>query len=68
MDRKTLNIIIPILAVVIFFVWGWIEGTNEHSWIIFMISGGAMAVLASMDKNKKKEAEKAKEKENPENR
>lgn len=61
MDRKTLNIIIPILSVVIFFVWGWIEGTNEHSWIIFMIGGGAMAVLSSMDKNKKKETEKAKE-------
>ena len=34
MNRKTLNILIPILSVIIFFVWGWIEGSYQHSWII----------------------------------
>ncbi|MBR3240784.1 MAG: hypothetical protein IKF99_20410 [Oscillospiraceae bacterium] len=57
MDRKTLNTMIPILAVVIFFIWGWID-TFQHSWLIFVIAGGAMAVISaisnSKDKNKNK--------------
>ena len=60
MDKKTLNTIIPILAVVIFFIWGWIEGSYQHSWLVFVITGGAMAVLSAMNKNKAKEAEEAK--------
>ena len=59
MDKKTLNTIIPILAVVIFFIWGWIEGNYQHSWLVFVIAGGAMAVLSAMNKNKAKEAEEA---------
>ncbi len=58
MNIKILNTIIPAASVVIFFVWGWIEGGNEHSWIIFMIGGGLMAILSVIDKNKKQEAVK----------
>ena len=36
MNRKTLNILIPMLSLVIFFVWGWIEGSFKHSWIILL--------------------------------
>ena len=59
MDRKTLNTMIPILAVVIFFIWGWID-TFQHSWLIFVVAGGAMAVLSGMEKNKAKETEETK--------
>ena len=52
MDKKTLNTMIPILAVVIFFLWGWIEGNYQHSWLIFVAAGGAMAVISAMSKNK----------------
>ncbi len=55
MNRKTLNILIPMLSLIIFFVWGWIEGSYQHSWIIFMVSGLAYAILPTLDKNKKKE-------------
>ena len=34
--------------------WGWID-TFQHSWIIYVIAGGAMAVLSGMDKNRKTE-------------
>ncbi len=53
MDRKTLNAMIPILAVVIFFIWGWID-TFQHSWLIFVIAGGAMAVISSISNSKDK--------------
>ena len=57
MNRKTLNILIPMLSLVIFFVWGWIEGSYKHSWIIFMVSGMAYAILPTLDKKKEKEEE-----------
>ena len=60
MDKKTLNTMIPILAVVIFFIWGWIEGNYQHSWLIFVVAGGAMAVISGMEKSKAKEAEETK--------
>ena len=60
MDKKTLNTIIPILAVVIFFIWGWIEGSFKHSWIIFMVGGMLMGVLKMIDKEKEKQKEQDK--------
>ena len=62
MDKKTLNLIIPIASVVIFFIWGWLEGKYQHSWIIFLVAGGAMAVVANMDKNNKVEETKPEKK------
>ena len=58
MNRKTLNILIPMLSLIIFFVWGWIEGSYKHSWIIFMVSGMLMGVLGVLDKNKQKDEQK----------
>ena len=60
MNRKTLNILIPMLSLVIFFVWGWIEGSYRHSWLVFVIAGGAMAVLSGIEKSKAKETEETK--------
>ena len=68
MDRKTLNTMIPILAVVIFFIWGWIEGSYRHSWLVFVIAGGAMAVILAMNKNKEKETEETKPAKQEDNR
>ena len=67
MDRKTLNTMIPILAVVIFFIWGWID-TFQHSWLIFVVAGGAMAVISAMNKNKEKETEETKPAKQEDNR
>ena len=61
MDRKMLNRIIPLLSVVIFFIWGWLEGSFQHSWIIFVIGGGAMGIISSLDKGTKKDEEKKQE-------
>ena len=41
------------VSVLIFFIWGWIEGSYQHSWIIFMVSGMLYAVLPTLDKDKK---------------
>ena len=57
-----LNRIIPLLSVVIFFLWGWLEGSFQHSWIIFVIGGGAMGIISSLDKGTKKGEEKKPEK------
>ena len=65
MDKKTLNVVIPVASVVIFFVWGWLEHSFTHSWIIFVIAGGAMAILSNMDKDKKTEEPKPVVKEEP---
>ena len=49
---KIASIIIPIATLIIFFIWGWIEGSFVHSWLIFIAAGGAFAVLGVMKKNK----------------
>ena len=66
MDTKMLMKIIPTVALVIFFIWGWLD-TFQHSWLIFLVAGGAMTVLTSMEKNKTKDSEEvepAKQEEN----
>ena len=50
MDLKRWIPVIAIASVVLFFVWGWLEGTYAHAWISFLIAGLAMAVLRAMDK------------------
>ncbi len=58
MNIKIVNTIIPLASVVIFFVWGWLEGSNEHSWIIFVVGGGLMGILATINKSKEQDAAK----------
>ncbi|MBQ7714390.1 MAG: hypothetical protein IJT70_00805 [Clostridia bacterium] len=54
--------IISMVAVVVFFIWGGlIEKTYEHSWIVFVISGIACAILGMVSgimKEKKKTDDK----------
>ena len=60
MSLKTINTIIPMLSLLIFFIWGWIEGSYQHSWIIFMVGGMAMVVVRMIynDKQNKNGADK----------
>jgi hypothetical protein len=60
MNIKILNTIIPMVSVLIFFIWGWIEGSYQHSWIIFMAAGMLMGVLKVIDKEKEKQKEQDK--------
>lgn len=60
MNIKILNTIIPMVSVLIFFIWGWIEGSYQHSWIIFMVGGMLMGVLKMIDKKKEKQKEQDK--------
>ena len=50
---RIIHLIIAIASIVIFFVWGWIEGSFAHSWIIFIVAGCAFAVLSVLSKNNK---------------
>ena len=61
MDKKTLNMIIPAASLVIFFIWGWLD-TFQHSWIIFIVSGAAMAIVSNMDKGKNTDESKPEKK------
>ena len=58
MNLKILNTVIPMVSLLIFFIWGWIEGSYQHSWIIFMVGGMLMGILSIVNKEKEKEAAK----------
>ena len=53
MNKIILSSFIPLVALIIFFVWGALEGTYQHSWYIFLVAGAAMAILSNVGKNKK---------------
>ena len=53
--------IISIIAVIIFFAWGYIEGTYQHSWMIFMVAGLAQVIVAAIKKSNKENEETQKE-------
>ena len=60
MNRKTYGAICGIIsmaAVVVFLVWGMIEKTYAHSWIVFVVSGFCCAVLGMVNsiKSEKKD-------------
>ena len=57
MNRKTINLIISFSALIIFFVWGWIEGSYQHSWLIFIVAGIAIAFISIYDKESGKKSE-----------
>ena len=58
MNIKLINRIIPFCMIIIFFVWGWIEGNNQHSWLVFVVGGMLMGILWIIDMVKGKEADK----------
>lgn len=42
--------VLSISAVIIFFIWGFIEGNYSHSWIAFFIVPLGMAILKATEK------------------
>lgn len=67
MNKNYLPAIFGIAAVIIYFVWGMIEGTYQHAWLIFLIAGLAdlivLAMISGQDEseptlNKKKKKKK----------
>ena len=51
MDTKMWMRMIPTVALVIFFIWGWLD-SYKHSWIIFLVAGLVMAVMRALEKKK----------------
>ena len=54
MNRKTLNILIPIVSVGVMVVWGTLAKSYEHSWLAVFVGGILMAVLNVVGRNKDK--------------
>ena len=50
MDLKKWTPVVSIASVIIFFLWGWLEGSFKHSWLIFIAAGLAMMIMRAMDK------------------
>ena len=50
MDLTKWTPVVSIASVIIFFIWGWLEGSFKHSWLIFIVAGLAMAIMRAMDK------------------
>ena len=53
MNRNMIPAIIGIASVIIFFIWGFIEGTYKHAWIIFLVAGLAFVINSGMKKSQK---------------
>lgn len=50
--------IIGIIAVIIFFIWGFIEKTYSHAWIIFLVAGLIIVILSAMKNSDKENSNK----------
>ena len=50
MDLKKWTPVVSIASVIIFFIWGWLEGSFKHSWLIFIVAGLVMVIMRAMDK------------------
>lgn len=42
--------VLSIGSVIIFFIWGFIEGTYEHNWVAFFLVPLGMFILKAVDK------------------
>ena len=47
---KEMPAIIGVAAVIIFFIWGFIEKTYTHAWLIFLVAGLIDLVIVAMRK------------------
>ena len=52
MNSKLIIPAISMGSVLVFFIWGYIEGTFQHSWLIFLAAGIAIALVSIAQKNK----------------
>lgn len=42
--------VLCIASVILFFIWGFIEGNYSHNWIVFLLVPLGMAILKAIDK------------------
>ncbi len=42
--------VLSIASVILFFIWGFIEGNYSHCWIVFLLVPLGMAILKAIDK------------------
>ena len=64
MKAKTyslIGVVISMLSVVAFFIWGWIEGNYKHSWMIYFVPAIAWVILGALSAKAKEEEKKAEE-------
>ena len=54
MNRRTLNLIIPIVSVAVMVIWGTLAKSYEHSWLAVFVGGILMAILNVVGRNKDK--------------
>jgi hypothetical protein len=54
MNMKVLSMAIPMVSVLIMFVWGYIEGTFAHAWLAVFAGGIAEVILKVIEKEQKK--------------
>jgi hypothetical protein len=52
MNRRTLNLIIPIVSVAVMVIWGTLAKSYEHSWLAVFVGGILMALINIFGKNK----------------
>ena len=51
MNIKKLRPIISAVSVLIMFIWGYLEGSFEHSWLAVFVGGIVVAAISVMGKN-----------------
>jgi ABC-type transport system involved in cytochrome bd biosynthesis fused ATPase/permease subunit len=54
MNRRTLNLIIPIVSVAVMVIWGTLAKSYEHSWLAVFVGGILMAIINVVGRNKDK--------------
>ncbi len=63
MSKSNIILIIAVAAILIMFIWGYLD-TFQHSWLIFLVAGAAIAVVSNVYKDKEKDKPEDKNDEN----
>ena len=58
MNLKTLIPVISIISVLVMFVWSYLAGSWEHSWLAVFAGGCLITVLMFIEKGKEKDGDK----------
>ena len=57
LSTNTLSTIISMVSLLVMFIWGYIEGNFDHSWLAIMV-GGIIIVSIRMIRKDKEEKER----------
>ena len=52
MNRKTLNVIIPVVSVAVMVIWGTLAKSYEHSWLAVFVGGILMVLINIFGRNR----------------